>query len=384
MKSYRVAILGCRSRGAMAASAYHAHPRTELVGLCDLRQEPLDTLGQQVGVAARFTDLDEMIRSVKPDIVAIPTGTEFHFDLAMRVVDHGIDLEVEKPMCANLEQADALMARANERGVRVAVHHQVRVGPEMQAMARAYTAGRIGKLRYMVGSGKGYYGGYGLMNIGCHIVNNFLKFAGACRSVSATASTGGRAVTPSDVIASPSGMGIIVGECITATLQFDDNVTATLLHHRFPIRDNHAYLMELYGTEGRMIWSHGAWYLGQPHFIPDGQHDQWERLELDHTEPVSKSGEAELNDYYFVDEYVRALDKQCDHECSGADGRHTLEILMGIFESAAYGHRIDLPQVQRDHPLLRWRSEHGLGKPTEVPRHYPDWLKMEDERLGRL
>ena len=55
-----------------------------------------------------------------------------------------------------------------------------------------------------------------------------------CRSVSSVLSTNGRPVTPTDVIPSPYGMGTIAGEFITANLHLQDNVTATLLQHRFP------------------------------------------------------------------------------------------------------------------------------------------------------
>ena len=117
MKTYRVAILGCRGRGTAAARAYHAHPRTEVVALCDLVQERRDTLGDELDVTVRFSDLDEMIRQTAPDIVAIPTGTEFHYDLSMRVLEHGVHIDVEKPMCVDLEQADAVVAKAKgERG----------------------------------------------------------------------------------------------------------------------------------------------------------------------------------------------------------------------------------------------------------------------------
>ena len=88
METYRVAILGCRGRGTAAARAYHAHPRTQVVALCDLVQELLDTLGDELGVEARHTDLDDMMRQHQPDIVAIPTGTEFHHELALRVLEH--------------------------------------------------------------------------------------------------------------------------------------------------------------------------------------------------------------------------------------------------------------------------------------------------------
>ena len=107
MKTYRVAILGCRGRGTAAGRAYHAHPRTEVVALCDLVQERLDTLGDELDVAAQFTDLDEMIVQSQPDIVAIPTGTEFHYPLCMRVLEHDVHIEVEKPMCVDLEGTTA-------------------------------------------------------------------------------------------------------------------------------------------------------------------------------------------------------------------------------------------------------------------------------------
>ena len=41
MQQYRVAILGCRGRGTAAGRAYHQHPRTEVVALCDLVPERL-------------------------------------------------------------------------------------------------------------------------------------------------------------------------------------------------------------------------------------------------------------------------------------------------------------------------------------------------------
>ena len=80
-------------------------------------------MGKELNVSARFTDLDEMIRQTSPDIVAIPTATELHYDLCMCVLEHGVHIEVEKPMCVDLVEADAVIAKAEEKGVQVAVHH---------------------------------------------------------------------------------------------------------------------------------------------------------------------------------------------------------------------------------------------------------------------
>ena len=42
----------------------------------------------------------------------------------------------------------------------------------MKAVAKALAEGRIGQLRHIHGHGKTYYGGYNLMNIGTHMINN--------------------------------------------------------------------------------------------------------------------------------------------------------------------------------------------------------------------
>ncbi len=384
MRTYRIAILGCRGRGTIAARAYHAHPRTEIVGLCDLIEERRNSLGDEVKVTSRFADFDEMIRETSPDIVAIPTATEFHYDLCMRVLEHGVHIEVEKPMCVDLVQADDVISKAEEKGVQVAVHHQGRTGASLQTIASTFNAGKIGDLRYMYGSGKGYYGGYGLMNIGTHMLNNMLHFGKRCESVFAQISTGGKPITNDDVLPSPSGMGTITGEYITATMQYEGNVTGTLLQHRFDKMDTNAYTMELFGTEGRLFWkSNSAWYLPTPHYIPDGTLDKWEQIELIYPEHYNPKCNAPIDDYMFVDEYVNALDDDRRHTCSGYEGRHIIEMMMGIFESAAYGRRVDLPQENREHPLLRWREELGLKPPNEMPRGYGEWLTLESDRINK-
>jgi predicted dehydrogenase len=379
-----VAILGCRSRGTAAARAYYQHPRTQVVGLCDLVPERVNALGDELGVAARYQDLDRMIGETGPEIVAIPTGTELHYQLGMRALEHGVHLDVEKPLCTDLQEADRLLARAEKKGARIAVHHQGRSGGAMKAIRKAIAEGRIGRLRYLCGSGKGYYAGYGLMNIGTHLVNAMLGVAGHVRSAAATALVDGRSATPQDVLVAAGGMGYVVGEHVTAVLEFESGITGALLQHRFPKVDSTAYMMEIYGTEGRLLWqANRAWWLKAPHFAPGMDGNPWQALEPvvpEHYDPAGKASEA---DYAYVEDYVRALDEGGQHECSGAEGRHVLEVLLGVFESAAYGRRVALPQKDRQHPLLRWRQEAGLGPPLPGPRPYGEWLAAEDQRLGR-
>ena len=390
MKTYRVAILGCRSRGSSAARVYHAHPRTEVVGLCDLLAERLNTLGDELCVAARYDDLDAMIRETEPDIVAIPTAPALHAPLALRVLGHGVNIEVEKPMGMDLIETDAVMDKATAKGVQVAVHHQWRLSAWTQAVNKVYQEGKIGDLRYIYGSGKGYYGGFGLMEIGTHLLTHMIKFGGHCQSVTAHATTRGRPISPHDVLPAPRGNGTLAGGHVTASLQFANGVTGTLLQHRFDQIQLDAHVVELYGSEGRLLWHpQGAWWLPNPHVLPANDLDQWQALQPIYAESFEQvadkiPGQSKMTegDYWFVDEYVRALDEGRAHECSGTEGRHVIEIIMGIFESAAYATRVELPQVDRQHPLTRWRQEAGLGAPEPMPMVDAEWLEEEERRLG--
>ena len=60
-----------------------------VVGLCDLLEDRLNSLGDELDLKARFADLDEMIRQTEPDLVAIPTAPALHAPLALRVLEHG-------------------------------------------------------------------------------------------------------------------------------------------------------------------------------------------------------------------------------------------------------------------------------------------------------
>lgn len=389
MKKYKIAILGCRSRGTAAAKAYHSHPRTDVVGLCDIVSSRREVLGRELGLTALFDDADAMIQKVQPDIVVIPTAPYLHCPLTLKVLEHGVHVDIEKPMGLNLTETDAMIIKAAEKGSRIAVHHQWRVSAWTQAISSAFFSGKIGELRHIYASGKGYYGGFGLMEIGTHLLTSLIKFGGSVQRVTAHATVRGRQISPTDVLHAPRGNGIIVGDRISASLLFENGIVGTLLQHRFAKNDLNAHVVELCGTEGRLLWHpYGAWHLPNPYSLPKDGLDCWKPLDPQYPKSFEKadiefkSSQMAEGDYWFVEEYVRALDQNRDHECNGMAGRHVIEIIMGIFESAAFGRHVDLPQVKRDHPLLRWREEAGLKPPDKMPLNDTEWLEEEEHRLN--
>jgi len=87
-------------------------------------------------------------------------------------------------------------------------------------------------------------------------------------------------------------------------------------------------------------------------------------------------------EFWYVDDYVQALDGGQEHRCSGADTRHVLEVIMSVFESGLSGHTVQLPQQRRDHPLLRARAAAGLGPLDVQPRPYHQWLAAQAAKYG--
>ncbi len=234
------------------------------------------------------------------------------------------------------------MDKAATKGVQVEVHHQWRLSAWTQAVNKVDQEGKIGDLRYIYASGKGYYGGFGLMEIGTHLLTHMIKFGGHCQSVTAHATTRGRPISPHDVLPAPRGNGTIAGDHVTASLQFANGVTGTLLQHRFDQIQLDAHVVELYGSEGRLLWHpQGAWWLPNPHVLPANDLDQWQALQPIYAESFEQvadkiPGQSKMTegDYWFVDEYVRALDEGREHECSGTEGRHVIEIIMGMVSMA--------------------------------------------------
>ena len=281
-----------------------------------------------------------------------------------------------------------MVETARARGAQIAVHHQWWLDPWARAIARSIQAGDIGELRYIFASGKGYFGGFGLMEIGTHLLNHLIQLGGPCKSLVAQATRAGRPIEPEDVVLAPRGLGPVAGDMITATLQFDSSVTATLLQHRFDAIQLDAHVVEVYGVEGRLLWHpDGAWHLPKPHELPGEGRDNWRPLEPVYADTFvpdgSRGSSYEAADYAFVDEYVSALDESRAHACSGEVGRHVIENITGIFEAAAYGVRVALPQQQPDrHPLLRWRDEADLGPPEPKPVTDKEWLAIEDARVA--
>lgn len=160
MNKYSVAILGCGSRGAKFVSLMvPSEDKYEVVALCDIDEEQIKKTQQLYGVenAKVFLDPDEFLKEKHADIVVIATPDREHVPQAVKAMNLGYDILLEKPISDSREELDLLIETQKKTGRTVVVCHELRYGPGFRKCAELLESGIIGKLYAIDASERVWY-----------------------------------------------------------------------------------------------------------------------------------------------------------------------------------------------------------------------------------
>ena len=127
----RVGVVGVGHLGQHHARVFAGVPGVELVGVADLRPEQARAVADRTGTTA-FADYREFLGQIDAVSVAVPTC--LHREVAGAFLEEGIATLVEKPLAANLEDAEALVALARDHGAVLQVGHIERFNPALSAL----------------------------------------------------------------------------------------------------------------------------------------------------------------------------------------------------------------------------------------------------------
>jgi len=135
MTRTRLAVIGCGHLGTIHARLLAAREDVELVAVVDPFADSRDRVAAAHGCAS-LAEPRDLIGLVNAAVVAAPTG--LHAAVALPLLEAGIDLLVEKPLAATVEDARAIMIAARRFRRTVTVGHVERFNPAWQsAVARA-------------------------------------------------------------------------------------------------------------------------------------------------------------------------------------------------------------------------------------------------------
>jgi predicted dehydrogenase len=127
----KVAVVGVGYLGKFHAEKYARHPEVDLIAVVDCDRAQADKIAAQLGTAAFYRHSDLI---GKVDAVSIAVPTEAHYAVSRDFIDHHVDVLIEKPITATIEQADALIQSAERNGCIIQVGHLERFNPAVVAL----------------------------------------------------------------------------------------------------------------------------------------------------------------------------------------------------------------------------------------------------------
>ena len=120
MKTIRVGVIGTGTMGERHCRVFSSLRYANFVGIADLNTERGQAVASDYGTDY-FEDYQQLLSQV--DAVTIATTTPAHFNLAMKALEQGVNVLVEKPITETLEQGRQLVARAKEKNLILQVGH---------------------------------------------------------------------------------------------------------------------------------------------------------------------------------------------------------------------------------------------------------------------
>lgn len=129
MKTLKVIVLGCGHMGSSHAKAYHKIEGFQLVGLVDGNRENREKLSDELGGIDQYDDLDTALAAVHPDAVSINTYPDTHAKFAIKSLESGAHVFVEKPLATSVKDAQHVVNTAIKYNKKLVIGYILRVHP---------------------------------------------------------------------------------------------------------------------------------------------------------------------------------------------------------------------------------------------------------------
>ena len=342
----KYALIGC---GRVAANHLRAAYENglEIAAVCDIAADHIDGLFARApyleapGAIRRYADYNELFEKERPELVSVALPSGLHAACAMRAVEQGCNVIVEKPVALSLADADALIALAEKRGVKVCACHQNRFNAAVLEMRSYIERGCFGKLSHGAvtvrwSRGRDYYAsddwrgrldmdGGALMNQSIHGIDLLRWMCGG--KLQTVYGCTRRAFHPY-IEAEDLGMAVLTFKngCV-ATVEGTVNLYGhNLEEHLMLVGETGA--MKLGGTSANTVAYRCFEAEGAP--VEDGL--------VEHTPNVYGNGHTPL----FAD-MIDAVKNDRPPFVTAQDGRDALETVLAIYLSAKTGQPVKLP-----------------------------------------
>jgi predicted dehydrogenase len=146
---YAVVGIGWISQTALLPGVEHTG-NSEVVAFVTGHEDKAAAVGEKYGVAAIYTyeEYDSLLSSGTIDAVYLATPNWNHVELAVKTLDAGIHLLLEKPMAVSVEECERMIEASERSGAKLMVAYRLHHDPGTLKSFAVARSGKLGQLRY--------------------------------------------------------------------------------------------------------------------------------------------------------------------------------------------------------------------------------------------
>ncbi len=356
-------------------AAFRGIPQVEVVSVFETNEAKAKQTMAWTGATRRYTNYEEMLEVEKPDIVVLTSRLpRLHLEQIRPAVARGCHVYCEKPLCAELEEADEILKLADENHVKIAVAHPCRHGLGFVTMKQMIAAGKIGTPLTAQAWGKSDHrgGGEDMMTLGCHVFDYMVYLFGAPEEVTGDVRVEGRRYSGPTLAKTVEDVGPAAGDEIFATFRFANGVRGIFESRKgiYNVSRNR-FGVSVIGSEGMLSCRFGdSQKERQPlrfHQAPCAPAENSFSEEVKLVEHRTVPGAAPVVHYgpglpggqifaeagrYAAWDLIQAIEEDRAPVANLIDARTALEMIYGVYAShLSGGIPIALPLKDRRHPL---------------------------------
>lgn len=144
----RIGVVGYGYWGPNLVRNFFEAPDVQVVRVSDLRADRLATLAARYPTVQTTPTYGELIDDPAIDAVAVATPVSTHYELALRALQAGKHVLVEKPLASNTEQVQHLMDVARRRNLVLMVDHTFVYTGAVRKIRELVESGGLGEIYY--------------------------------------------------------------------------------------------------------------------------------------------------------------------------------------------------------------------------------------------
>ncbi|MBI4531016.1 MAG: Gfo/Idh/MocA family oxidoreductase [Candidatus Latescibacteria bacterium] len=347
--TYRAGIIGVGQIGRMHAVGYRGVESVELVAIAEPNERVRRAVQQEYAIPRGYQDFREMLDREHLDLVSVCTWHLLHEPQVVAAAEYRPKgILCEKPMTVSLGSADRMIAACEERGIKLAIGHQRRFYHSWTKAREVIGEGVIGTpLMVTVKSGEG------LLNCGTHAID---------------------------------AMRYLLGDPETEWVMGGVERTTDRYEREVRIEDR---------CMGLIRFKTGAQALIQSDLTPEWSVDCCQVLGMDGVLETSSrdvrylngqtQGWVEIDTGYDdawvlqTEELISWIERTGGHRGEAHQARHTVEIMMAMYQSARNHEVVRIPLQEQGYPMDLMFEEGKI--PVVEPGAYDirAFLTMEPE-----